>query len=113
MICKKYKRRDILNLFKEYSCNNCSMFLSDEVIIIGKNSLKIFYLINECSFNKHDYIDSSKRVNIIFKDIYIDNNYYPRSNNIFLWLDKYDDFHNYYLELKFFLNNNYNLYIII
>lgn len=113
MYCIKKERRNVFTLLKEYDCKNCPNFLNDEIIKIGNNTIKIFYLINECKFNNHNVVGNNLKVNLIFKDIYIDYIKDFRSKNIFLWLNKSDNLNKYYLELNYFLNNDFNVYIII
>ena len=112
MYCVKRKRREIDDLLNLIDCGNCKYFLNDEEIKIGNKSIKIFYLINECIYNKKEII-YNKKSRLIFKDIYIDQKINRNDNNIFLWLDKRDTFNKYYDIFNCYLNEGYNIYIII
>ena len=112
MYCVKRKRREIDDLLNLIDCGNCKYFLNDEEIKIGNKSIKIFYLINECIYNKKEII-YNKKSRLIFKDIYIDQTIKGNDHNIFLWLDKNDKLNRYYDIFNYFLNNNYNIFIII
>ena len=112
MKCIKKERRSFENIFKEYDCKDCIHYLNDEEIKIGYKSIHIFYLQNGCKYNKKEII-YNKKSKLIFKDIYIDMYINKNDNNIFLWLDSKDSLNRYYEEFNYFLNNNYNIYIII
>ncbi len=112
MYCAKKEKRNLFGILKEYDCRNCPYFLNDEEIKIGYKSIKIYYLVNECIYNKKEII-YNKKSKLIFKDIYIDQTINRNDNNIFLWLDKNDKLNRYYDIFNYFLNNNYNIFIII
>ena len=112
MYCVKKEKRNLDNLLKNFECSNCPYFLNDEEIKIGNKSIKIYYLINECIYNKKEII-YNKKSRLIFKDIYIDQVINKNDKNIFLWLDKKDTFYRYYNIFNHLLNEGYNLFIII
>lgn len=112
MYCEKKEKRSLIDLFKVYDCLACKYYLDDEVIKIGYNYIKVYYLKKDCLMEKERFIyGKSNRVNLIFKDICI--NQLFSYNNIVLWMNRDDDFRNYYSDFSGFLNKGYNIIIII
>ena len=109
MQCKKKEVRNLFNLLEEFKCDNCPNFLQDEIIKIGYQTIKIYYLCNMCINDYKTYLFASKKAKLIFKDI-IEN---TDKDIIFLWVSKKDDFHNYYQELEKFMEMGMKIILII
>lgn len=110
--CKKKERRSLINLFKVFDCDNCKYLLEDEIIKIGYQIIQVYYLKQMCIFdNKDIFYKDSERIRIIFKEIIF--SVIKKEKNIFLWLEVDDDLSRYYDEMEYFLNNGYNIIIII
>lgn len=109
-ICPKKEKRNIYNIFKEYSCYECKYRTRDEIIKIGYKTIHIYYL-SKCDINYYKGLDI-RRSKILFKDIILDS-FNKDSNNIFLWLDNEDDFSNYFDLFNALIIADYNIHIII
>lgn len=93
------------------NCDNCNKYLEDEVIKIGLDEIKIYYLINTCMYYSTKIINANHKARLLFKDMIIDS-YDEYSTNIFLFLDKNDNFEMYYDDFERLINNKFHIYII-
>lgn len=81
--CKR--KRTFFDLFVFYDCNDCKLLVSDEYYNIGNLNVNIYY-IERCLLNvSNDEIIASDKLKILLKDSIIN-----QSNNIIIWLDKFD-----------------------
>lgn len=72
MKCKE--KRNLFDLFKVFTCNECEYFFSDEEIPVGGNIVNIYYLNHNCLREELDdfYIANNKSLKIFLKDIIYD-----------------------------------------
>lgn len=98
MACLKEEKRNLFNIFTVYTCDNCENFISDECIVIGNNSLRIYPIFRRCVLDlllEEHYI-KSKRLKKMLSEI---EEYMAKGNDIlFLWVDDVDLTINYNLD---------------
>lgn len=113
MDCIKESKRDLYNLFTVYTCDNCSSFISDEYILIGKQIIREIPLIKRCDkVDKYkEIIVKNKRRNDILKEM--DKYLNMFDDYIFLWVDDINELFVYHLsELEIFIDSGFNICII-
>jgi|SRR5690554_3825354 len=72
MKCKQ--RRTIFDLFSVYTCQGCKYKREDELIVIGKQTVAIYYISDNCPFAEKDneyFLSASKKLRLLFKDAII------------------------------------------
>lgn len=81
MRCIKEKQNDLYGL----NCNMCSKYKDDEVVLIGKQVIKIYPIFKGCIFKTYDIANEcfSERLARMLKEIedYFQNN----EDYVFLW----------------------------
>lgn len=86
MKCKE--KRSLFDLFKVFTCNECTYNVKDEELTIGGNIVNIYYLDHNCLDDKLDdlYIANNKKLKIFLKDlIYCA---YNKRDDIIIWINR-------------------------
>ncbi|MBO4668239.1 MAG: hypothetical protein J5666_08990 [Bacilli bacterium] len=85
MYCVKNKRRNLNSIFEIISCNNCPNFIDDEIILIGRNAIKIYPIFKGCKSVKYDIVSEcfSERLSRMLLEVqsYLE----VRDDYIFIW----------------------------
>ena len=113
MYCVKNKSRNLNSIFEVISCNGCSKYKDDEVILIGKQVIKIYPIFKGCITIKYDIISEcfSERLIRMLEEVseYV-NNY---DDYIFIWSNDGESEFIYNLGLlDSFINQGLNFVII-
>ncbi|MBO4623775.1 MAG: hypothetical protein J5691_07870 [Bacilli bacterium] len=113
MYCVKKKNRNINNLFEIITCDNCSWFRDDEIILIGLNIIRIYPIFKGCKSIKYDIVSEcfSERLSRMLIEIekYLDLN----DDYIFIW--SYDGQKEFIYDLRIleaFINQGLNICMI-
>ena len=67
-MCNKQVKRNLRNIFKVFSCENCSLIKKDEKILIGNNVIYIYYL-GKCEYHIDDFLYNKKLIQILYEFI--------------------------------------------
>lgn len=80
-MCLKNEKRNLLNLLKIYSCQNCNKFYYNEELLIGYNIINIYH-INRCEKDNAEVYNNMKLKKLLYE--YCIN----QDNSILLWEDE-------------------------
>ncbi|HHZ18102.1 MAG TPA: hypothetical protein GX390_02320 [Acholeplasmataceae bacterium] len=64
------KKRTVFDLFNVYTCDDCPRRREDELIVIGRQAIAVYYLGDDCPhLDKDDYaLSASAKLRLLLKD---------------------------------------------